>query len=247
VLERDVLDNSSGDGLNLPTKRKYAAVPSASYIHDDVIWSYFYPKSGTRYNLNVSAAPKFTSSMLGFVTPQLDFRHYFKIAGDLSLATRIAGAGSFGATPQKFFLGGVDGWLNYFFSNITYPLTEPQDFAFYSTGTPLRGFPYTAKIGTKYGIGNIALRFPFPIYVSGAPLALLSEAFVDMGTAWNNNVYLLRKKPDGGWTTQDLLASTGIGFRTYLLGFYFKMDIAWTTTLDSWAHPAYIFSIGEDF
>ncbi|HYM20175.1 MAG TPA: biopolymer transporter Tol [Candidatus Kapabacteria bacterium] len=247
VLERDVLDNSAGDGLNIATKRKFALVPSVSYIHDDVIWSYFYPKAGTRYNASVSAAPQITSSMLGFLTPQLDFRHYFRIAGDLTFASRFAGAASFGPTPQKFFLGGVDGWLNYFFSNITYPLTEPQDFAFYTTGTPLRGFPYTAKIGTKYAIGNLALRFPFPIYVSGAPLALLSEAFIDMGTAWNDNVYLVRKKSDGGWTTQDLLASTGIGFRTYLLGFYLKMDIAWTTTLDSWAHPAYIFSIGEDF
>ena len=41
--------------------------------------------------------------------------------------------------------------------------------------------------------------------------------------------------------------STGIGFRTYLFGIYLKMDIAWTTTLDHWASPQYIFSFGEDF
>src|SRR5205085_1907023 len=45
VLEKDVID----DQLNLPTKRKFAITPSIGYVHDDVIWSYFYPKAGTRY------------------------------------------------------------------------------------------------------------------------------------------------------------------------------------------------------
>lgn len=247
VFERDVIDNSAGDALNLATKRKFAIVPGISYIHDDVTWSYFYPKAGTRYNAGIVGAPSFSSSMLGFVTPQIDFRHYLKIAGDLSLATRVAGAASFGPTPQKFLLGGVEGWLYGLYSGQTYPLNDPQDFALFSTGMPLRGYPIAAKIGTKYAITNVALRFPFPIYVSGAPLALLSEAFFDAGTSWNDRVYLFRKKPDGGFTTQDLLASSGIGFRTYLLGFYLRMDIAWTTTFDTWGKPQYIFSIGEDY
>ncbi|HET9136156.1 MAG TPA: biopolymer transporter Tol [Candidatus Kapabacteria bacterium] len=247
VLERDVIDNAYGLPLNLPTKRKFAVVPGASYIYDDVLWSYFYPKAGTRYNIGVSAAPKLSDNMLGFVTPQFDIRHYIKITGDLTLATRFAGAASFGPTPQKFFVGGVDGWINRYFSPTAYPLTEPQDFAFYTSGTPLRGFAYDERIGTKYGIVNAALRFPFPIYVSGAPLALLSEVFMDAGTAFNDKVYLFQKKDDGTYKTRDLLLSTGIGFRTYLLGFYLKMDIAWATTLDTWKSPQYIFSIAEDF
>jgi len=247
VLERDVIDNAYGLPLNLPTKRKFAVVPGASYIYDDVLWSYFYPKACTRYNIGVSAAPKLSDNMLGFVTPQFDIRHYIKITGDLTLATRFAGAASFGPTPQKFFVGGVDGWINRYFSPTAYPLTEPQDFAFYTSGTPLRGFAYDERIGTKYAIVNAALRFPFPIYVSGAPLALLSEVFMDAGTAFNNNVYLFQKKDDGSYRTKDLLLSTGIGFRTYLLGFYLKMDIAWATTLDTWKSPQYIFSIAEDF
>ncbi len=247
VLEKDVISDDLGNPLDIPTKRKFALTPSVGYVHDDVIWSYFYPKAGTRYNLTLAVSPSFGNSMLGFITPQLDFRHYFKIIGDMSFVTRISGAGSWGPNPQKFFLGGVDGWINRYFSATTYPLTEPQDFAFYATGTPLRGFPYNQQIGTKYGLLNLALRFPFPIFVSGLPLALLSEAFFDAGTAWDNKVYLFQKKPDGGWTTKDLLMSTGIGLRTYLFGIYLKMDIAWTTTIDTWAKPQYIFSLGEDF
>jgi outer membrane protein assembly factor BamA len=247
VLEKDVIDNQAGIPLDLPVKRRFAITPSIGYVHDDVVWSYFYPKSGTRYNLTMAVSPKLSANTLGFFTPQLDFRHYFKIIGDVTFAMRLSGAASWGPNPQKFFLGGVDGWINRYFSATTYPLTEPEDFAFYAVGTPLRGFPYNQQIGTKYGLMNLAIRFPFPILVSGLPLALLSEAFLDAGSAWNNNIYLIQKKPEGGWTTKDLLMSSGIGLRTYLFGIYLKMDIAWTTTLDHWASPQYIFSFGEDF
>ncbi len=247
VLEKDEIDNSLAVPLDIPTKRRFAVTPSIGYVHDDVLWSYFYPKDGTRLNMSIAGSPKFSNNMLGFLTPQFDLRHYIRIVGDMNLAMRFSGAASFGPTPQKFFLGGVDGWINRYFSAQTYPLTEPQDFAFYAVGTPLRGFPYNEQIGTKYGLLNLALRFPFPIYATGIPLALMSEIFVDAGSAWNNNLYLFQRNDQGGWTTKDLLMSTGIGFRTYLFGFYLKMDIAWTTTIDSWARPQYIFSLGEDF
>jgi Tol biopolymer transport system component len=243
VLEKDVID----DRVDIATKRKYALVPTASFIHDNVLWSYFYPKSGTRYNASLSATPALGENIIGFVTPQFDWRLYKKITGDLTLATRLSGAASFGPNPQKFFLGGVDGWINRQFSDQTYPLTEPEDFAFFNAASPLRGFAYNERIGTKYLLGNAAVRFPFPFYVAGAPLALLGEIFTDAGAAWDEQLFLFQKKADGGWRTRDLLLSTGLGLRTYLFGFYLKMDVAWTTTLDTWSSPRYIFSLGEDF
>ncbi|MEI8134193.1 MAG: hypothetical protein WCH46_03820 [bacterium] len=247
LLQKEQISTAAGDAVDIATKTRFALSPSINLIHDDVLWSYFYPKAGTRYNIGVALAPSLLKNMLGFVTPQLDFRHYFKIFGDLNFAIRASGAASFGPNPQRFFLGGVDGWINRLFSTTTYPLTDPEDVAFYSVGTPLRGFPYNERIGTKYGLVNLAVRFPFPILVSGIPLALMSEAFLDAGSAWTNNIYLLQRNSSGGWTTKDLLMSTGIGFRTYLFGFYAKMDIAWTTTIDTFSRPQYIFSLGEDF
>jgi outer membrane protein assembly factor BamA len=242
VFQKDVLVD-----LDIPTKTKYAIFPQISYVHDDVLWSYFYPRAGTRYNLGISAAPKLSDNWLGFITPSLDFRHYFKLADELSLATRIAGAASFGPTPQKFFIGGVSSWINRFFKDVQ-TLTEPEDYAFFTPGEPLRGYAYNERIGTKYVLGNLELRYPFPIIVGGFPLAFFGDAFIDAGTAWNKNIYLFQRDiTTGNWVTKDLLLSTGTGIRTYLFGFYGHLDIAWTTNLQEWSHPVWLLSIGEDF
>ncbi len=243
LLDKDVID----DVLDIPTKHKFAVSPSASYVFDNTIWNYFYPNQGTRYNIGLAAAPSFGKNMVGFVTPSVDMRHYIPLFGGFSLATRFAGAASFGPNPQRFYLGGTEGWINRAFSDITYPVTEPEDVSFYGIGMPLRGFALNERVGTKYFLANLGLRFPFPILVSGAPLGLYSEIFSDAGTAWNKNVYLFQKQPDGSIITRDLLLSTGIGLRTYFYGFFLKLDIAWRLDLQSFSKPEYLFSLGQDF
>ena len=243
IFQKDLIVNE-----NVPTKNAYAVFPEISYVHDDALMSYFYPIGGTRYNVGVSLAPQLGSEWLGFITPKIDFRHYFKISGLFSLATRITGAASFGPTPQHFFIGGVDGWINRYYKDIGFPITSPQDFAFFTPGLPLRGFAYDEKIGTNYAIANIELRYPFPIIVGGFPLAFFGDSFIDGGTAWNKQVYLFQRSPTtNNWITRDLLLSAGTGIRTYLFGFYIHMDIAWTTNIETWSRPGYIVSLGEDF
>ncbi|MDP4233024.1 MAG: biopolymer transporter Tol [Bacteroidota bacterium] len=232
---------------NVPTKNAYAIFPQVNYVHDDALYSYFYPIGGTRFNFGIAAAPQFGSDWLGFVTPTMDLRRYLKITSTFSLATRVAGAASFGPTPQHFFIGGVDNWINRFYKTQGFPINSPQDFAFFTPGLPLRGFAYDERIGTHYAMANIELRYPFPISVAGFPLAFFGDSFIDAGTAWNNQVYLFQRAGDGSWITRDLLMSAGTGIRTYLLGFYTHFDIAWTTNLASWSHPNYIISLGEDF
>ncbi len=243
IFQKDLLVSE-----NVPTKTAYAVFPQISYVHDDALESYFYPIDGNRVNLSLTASPRIASNWLGFITPQFDLRHYIKITGLLSLASRITGAASFGPTPQNFFIGGVDSWINPFYQTQGIPINNPQDFAFFTPGLPLRGFPYDARIGTHYAIGNLELRYPFPISVGGFPLAFFGDTFIDAGTAWNHSVYLFQKDAStGSWQTRDLLLSTGTGIRTYLFGFYVHFDIAWTTTLETWGAPSYIVSLGEDF
>ncbi len=242
VFQKDLIVSE-----NVPTKNAYAVFPQVNYVHDDALYSYFYPIGGSRFNIGLAAAPPIANNWLGFVTPSLDLRHYLKITNSFSFATRITGAASFGSTPQHFFIGGVDNWINRFYKTQGFPINDPQDFAFFTPGLPLRGFAYDEKIGTHYAIANLELRYPFPIIVGGFPLAFFGDSFLDAGTAWNNSVYLFQRGPDGNWITRDLLMSAGTGIRTYLLGFYTHFDIAWTTNLSTWSRPNYIISLGEDF
>jgi hypothetical protein len=243
IHSKDVID----DNLFIPKKTKYSLSPTLSYIVDNTSWTYFYPKAGTRYNISLSAAPPFGENFIGYVTPSVDLRHYVKLFGGMSLALRFAGAFSVGQNPQKFYLGGMDGWINSYISATAYPITEPEDISLNAVALPLRGYAFNEKVGTKYMLSNIALRFPFPVFVSGAPLGLFAEAFVDAGTAWDKQLYLFRRLYNGSIVTDDLLMSTGIGFRTYFFGFYLKMDIAWRTNLQTSSQPIYLFSIGQDF
>ncbi len=230
----------------VPTKTAYAIFPSISYVHDDALMSYFYPLDGSRINLAVSAAPMIADNWLGFVTPQFDLREYFKITGLLSLAARVTGAASFGPTPQNFFIGGVDSWINPFYQTQGIPITSPQDFAFFTPGLPLRGFPYYAEIGTHYAIGNLELRYPFPILIGGFPISFFGDTFVDAGSAWDHTVYFFQKDvATGNWETRDLLMSAGTGIRTYLFGFYVHFDLAWTTNLETWSPLTFISSRWE--
>lgn len=241
ILERDLI-------VDFPTesKEKFAFYPQVAWVYDNVLWHYFYPRAGTRYNLSLAAAPKLGNSWLGFITPRLDYRYYIKLSENMSIATRINGGASFGPNPQNFFIGGVDGWLSPTFREAI-ELNEPEDYAFFSTGTPLRGYAYNEKIGTKYVLANLELRFPFPIIVAGFPFAFFGDAFIDAGTAWNDELYLFQRNRDGRIQTKDLLMSTGGGIRTFLFGFYVHLDIAWKTNLDVWSKPVFLFSVGEDF
>lgn len=241
MLSRDLIEATP-----TPSKRKFALFPQVAWVYDNVLWHYFYPRAGTRYNFSLAGAPKVADNWLGFLTPRGDFRHYFKLSENMSIATRLTGGASFGPNPQNFFVGGVEGWLSPQFRNDGIELNEPEDFAFFSTGTPLRGYAYNEKIGTKFALGNVEFRFPFPIIVAGFPFAFFGNTFIDAGTAWTNEIYLFERSRTG-WKTRDLLMSAGAGIRTYLFGFYVHVDVAWKTTLQSWSSPRYLISIGQDF
>lgn len=231
---------------DVPTKEKYAVYPQLAWVYDNVLWHYFYPRAGTRYNFNVAASPKLGDKFLGFITPRADYRYYIKLSENMSIATRVTAGASFGPNPQNFFIGGVEGWLKPEFRSESIQLDEPEDYAFFSTGTPLRGYAYNEKVGTKFALANVELRFPFPIIVAGFPFAFFGDAFVDAGTAWNDELYLFERR-NGKIQTRDLLMSMGGGIRTYLFGFYVHLDVAWKTNLDVWSRPHYLVSIGEDF
>lgn len=250
------LENISRENLDYalePIERKTLLVPSLSFIHDNTLFGYTSPVSGTRYNLTVMGSPKFGEEGIGFTSVLTDVRKYFKLGDDYTFAMRFSGGASFGPNPMQFFIGGTDNWINYEYANYNLPVSSIEDYAFLSPGLPLRGYDYDQQAGSKYFITNFELRFPlFRYLIFGAlPLGFANiegVTFIDAGTAWtNNNSLRLFQEVNGSTQTDNLLIGTGLGARANLFGFPFKFDVAWNYNLNKFSSPKYYISLGYDF
>lgn len=241
------------DNIDERTDKVSYLIPSVSFVHDNVLWGYFSPIDGTRYNLTAFGNPISGKNKLSFYSVTWDYRHYARYWYDHSFVFRFSGGYSGGANPQRFFIGGTENWINRTFSTGEIPLESASDFAFLTPGLPLRGYDYAEQIGTKYALMNIELRMPLIRYLVTGPIPLLFQnilgaAFIDMGSAWNDTKKLQFIGKVGDDTrTKDLLVGTGFGARLYFLYFLLRFDVAWTYDLDSFSRPKYYISLGADF
>lgn len=245
------------DDLDFPfdaEQKKTLLLPSVSFVHDNSLWGYISPTNGYRYNFTLMGSPKLGTNGLGFYTVLADYRRYYKLWKNYSFALRFAGGGSFGEHPQRFIIGGVDNWVNRQFEGNRIPVENAEDFVFLTSGIPLRGYNYNARIGTKYAMMNMEFRFPLFGYFVAGPLPVFFQSlsgifFLDMGGAWTSKRDFkgIDKDRNGEVYMKDLLSGTGYGVRMIVLGFLLKMDVAWSFNLREFSSPKYYFSLGADF
>ncbi len=241
------------DNVYVPTEKRHYLIPSVSFVHDNTFWGYTSPIQGTRYNITLFGNPGFFNKEMSFYSLTWDYRKYFRFFFDNSFVFRFSGGISGGANPQRFFVGGVDYWINRNFATGNVPITNASDFAFLTPGLPLRGYDYAQQIGTKYSLLNLELRFPFIRYLVTGPLPIsfqniLGVAFIDAGSAWDNfkSLKFVTSTPNGKAVTQDLLVGTGFGLRFYF-AFLWRVDVAWSYDLQKFSKPKYYISMGLDF
>jgi len=248
--------NVSSENLDDPTEESEKVsyvIPSASFIHDNVLWGYTAPVEGTRYRFDVFGNPGFSNDKLSFYSLLGDYRTYFMLGEDYSFAFRLSGGYSGGANPQRFFIGGIENWINRTFATTDIPLESASDFAFLTAALPLRGFDYAEQIGTKYGLMNLEFRFPLIKYLLTGALPILFSnilgvVYFDAGSAWNNTKELrFFTKEDGHTVTKDLLMGTGFGARIFFLYFLVRFDMAWAYDVDGFSKPKFYISLGADF
>lgn len=228
-------------------------VPELGYVHDDVFWGIYGPNRGSRYYFKIYSSPNIFSDGIDFHTLQTDVRTYLPTSTFSGFAFRFTGAASFGNDPLKFHLGGADNWINRRFTDNRFPFENPEDFAFLNFVTPLRGFAMAEISGTKFLATNAEFRFPLaqafgfgvlPVLLQG----LMGTVFLDAGLAWEDKLRLTQVNLENRKEYfNDLLMSTGLGFRSYVFGIPLKMDIAWTYNNVSWSQPWYVFTLGFDF
>lgn len=237
-------------------------IPSVSFVYDNTIWAYTGPHDGTRFNLTYTHSPKYNKNSLSYQTGEFDFRKYWMIHRDYSMALRFAGGASFGSNAQRFFVGGVSNWINQKYrTDLSQFISNPRNIYFSKFVTPVRGARYYEIAGTRYAIVNAEFRFPFIQYfITRFPLPLFFQnirgaAFWDMAGAWggdgDNGFSFFRNSPTGRHYFDDVISGYGYGIRLGLGYFLLKIDVAWQIPnfhiFEEASKPKYYFSLGADF
>lgn len=242
----------------IPSDKRRIFLNEISYVKDTALWGYTGPNNGSRSALSMSYSPYFTKYSLDFITFRADWRKYFKIGKEYNFVMRLAGAFSEGKQPQRFFLGGVDNWLNRHFED-SIRVNIMDDIYFSSFETPLRGGNYYQKVGTRFLLTNLEFRFPLIQYfLLGWPLPIgfqniRGALFTDIGSAWTDDRHFQPfTRTAGFWPKlKDLFMGYGIGMRANLGFFIFMLDAAWKTDLTAnyskKARAQYYLSLGIDF
>ncbi|MBC8044342.1 MAG: PD40 domain-containing protein [Rhizobacter sp.] len=232
------------------TERTGFFYPTLTYTFDNSRPFLYSPISGTRFAMSLTggAGPR-----IQFGSLLADYRTYFDFFQYYSFVIRASGGYSFGNTPQKFFIGGTENWINREFQNNQIPITDIQDFIFTTPAIPMRGFNYNARNGTNFALMNMELRFPFLQYLAVGPIPIpfyyvQGAVFLDVGSAWTGDNFKLSSVGDDGKSRlNDLLVGTGWGVRTVVLYFPVRFDMAWSYDLQGFSQPKYYISIGTDF
>lgn len=200
-----------------------------------------------------------------FVVFGADFRYYQKIHRELTWANRFSMGTSFGTRKLIYYLGGVDSWIAPQFNN-SIPVNEDNDYAFQTVVTNMRGFKQNIRNGNSYAVLNSEIRWPVFKYFIQRPIK--SEfvknfqivGFTDIGTAWegknpydeSNPLFIdyIERDPVSikvEYFRNPIVVGYGFGFRSTLLGYFMRFDIAWGKDSGDTNGPVFYFSLCKDF
>ena len=212
------------------------------------------------------------SKQASFSHMAVDVRHYQPIYKEIVFALRGFTGTFFGNSPKSYTLGGMDNW----FGNRTNkqgtgnPLANGEGYnnnlIFTEFATSLRGFNYATQYGNSVALANAELRVPLIRALSSGPITsnffrnMQLTAFYDIGTSWtgkppiNSNTSTQTRVVEGGPFKAEIkdflnpwLYSYGFGFRSMMLGYYMKFDLAWPVENYQVKDPRIFVTLGFDF
>ncbi len=233
--------------LETPATSTYMPHAELDYVYDATIPAGLNIYSGLRAKGFMQYYEDLSHSKTGMYILGMDVRYYVKIHRELIWANRLSAGTSFGQEHVLYYMGGVDGWFNPTFSNVTG--TAPgQNYVFQSIADPMRGFDQNVRNGTNFVLYNSEIRFPIFRYLVNRPIKsdLINNfqiiAFGDIGTAWTganpySNINSINTTVVGGQgnpitviiSTQQypFVEGFGPGIRTRILGYFLRLDEAW--------------------
>lgn len=263
-LRRYHLDPFSTNPLN---GAAHMASASVSLMHDSRSFSGNWVRKGAYLEVNAREAFALTGMEQNFLSFTLDARKYLRMGRHMVLAGRIAGGVSFGPAPQQFFLGGADEWLlARFASAADFPMNQNIGaYHFMEYVTPVRGFNFNARNGTKYVALNAELRIPvYRMMInslnSRQPYNLELIPFCDFGTAWREGNPLSQRNPISTTIIDEyplyievqtlrspFVMGFGSGFRFTMFSYSMRCDLAWGVEDYTLQKPLLHLTLGKNF
>lgn len=256
----------------LPSEDQFYGGVKVETVFDQSVATGLNIIEGTRAKVMFQHYEAFGNNAKSFSQAMIDVRHYQKVYKEIVLALRGYSGTFFGNSPQYYLLGGMDNWfnntLNYEGSRNPLGIESGYNpyliFAEFSTG--LRGFDYAVQYGNSVAHASAELRVPIVRALASGPIAsnffrnMQMTAFYDIGTAWSGEPPFSSESSTSSDVIQQgpfqieiknyinpWIYSYGVGFRTLMLGYYLKFDLAWPVSNYVRQDPRLFVSIGFDF
>jgi Tol biopolymer transport system component len=181
-----------------PDSIDFLASAGGELVYDNSVVTGVNMSEGTRLKAGFTTYKEMENAAKNFSKFYIDLRHYQKIHRQIIWANRLSYGQYFGADPKRFLLGGVNNWLFNSEDGDTqgnekiFHKQAPIDLFYQEFATPMRGFNYNARQGSKYLLLNTELRIPVIQYLFGQSAIgsgffrnLMFTAFSDIGSAYN--------------------------------------------------------------
>jgi|GEM_PF-4624685 len=227
-------------------------------IHSKLAFTYnnlkreeFYPYAGNQATASIDNYFSLSQSSNLFSTIRLGFSQFIPIYKRITLEASLQSAFSIGSTKQQFYMGGQDNWILGIYLGEDEPdalnqiSTQLYDFQYQEFVTPMRGFRFNTRSGTKYALANFQLHIPITRILknslnNNSLYNLEVIPFFDAGTAWRQGNPFSQKNPTDSQIIGNtpvvvelqtlkspFLFSFGTGIQARFLGYALRLDMAW--------------------
>lgn len=266
-----IVQSTDQNTLLAPSSGRHWAGLKGELIYDNTRKRTINIYYGTRYKLFAEYYRDLSQAHSDMVVFGADFRHYQKIHRDLIWANRFAASTSMGPSRLIYYLGGVDNWMGYIFSDTpmfdqSVPVDPSVNYGFQALATNMRGFTQNIRNGSNFALINSEIRLPVIRYIVGHPLkssflnSLQIVGFGDIGMAWsgwnpwgNENYWADKVYRNGPVVVtldsmrEPIVGGFGFGGRAQVLGYFIRADLAWGVDSGYLLEPIFYLSFSLDF
>lgn len=225
-----------------------------TYQYDKTSAQEGYAYKGWKGQASFNSYYSVDNSQILFHTAAFSLTKYTEIKNRIVLANKFVGGYSFGNRAQRFYIGGTEDWIPpyIFFAEDDARLSKENalqtnltDFSFQEFITPMRGFWFYSRSGSRYFALSSELRIPISRMTKTAlnanPLYNLEIIpFVDVGSVWSSgNPFSSTNPTDTRLVGSEpvivvlrtlrspFVIGVGSGVRTNFLGYSLRVDLGW--------------------